>query len=131
MTELNQSVCPFQIGRYQIITWSKSHCNLLSFQNEQKVYLVPIKHGRCSSSRLLFIGLKVPVLFSPPVFAYQLLSYLSRRNTTENPPTPDEITSAEHIRKHSGGACGVTVIVVGNGYGEPSPNPGQGCLHFT
>ena len=28
-------------------------------------------------------------------------------------------------------ACGATVIVVGNGPGNPSSNPRQGCLHFT
>ena len=30
-----------------------------------------------------------------------------------------------------GGACGVTVIVVGNGHGDTSSNPGQNWLHFT
>ena len=30
-----------------------------------------------------------------------------------------------------GGAHGVMVIVIGNGHGEPSSNPRQGCLHFT
>ena len=30
-----------------------------------------------------------------------------------------------------GGACGVMVIVRGRGHGDPSSNPGQGCLHFT
>ena len=29
------------------------------------------------------------------------------------------------------GACGVMVIVVGNGHGDPSSNPGRDCLHFT
>ena len=30
-----------------------------------------------------------------------------------------------------GGTHGVMVIIIGNGYGDPSSNPGQGCLHFT
>ena len=25
----------------------------------------------------------------------------------------------------------VALIVVGNGFGDPSSNPGLGCLHFT
>ena len=29
------------------------------------------------------------------------------------------------------GACGVMVIVVGNGHGDTSSNPGRDCLHFT
>ena len=29
-----------------------------------------------------------------------------------------------------GGACGVIIIMVGNGYGDLSSNPRQGCLHF-
>ena len=28
-------------------------------------------------------------------------------------------------------ACDVTVIIIGNGHGDPSSNPGQSCLHFT
>ena len=31
----------------------------------------------------------------------------------------------------SGGARGVMVIVVGNGHGNTSSNPGQDWLHFT
>ena len=27
-------------------------------------------------------------------------------------------------------ACGVIVTIVGNGHGEKSSNPGQGCLYF-
>ena len=30
-----------------------------------------------------------------------------------------------------GGACGVIVILVGNGHGDTSSNPGQDWLHFT
>ena len=30
-----------------------------------------------------------------------------------------------------GGAHGVMVIIVGNGHGDTSSNPGQGWLHFT
>ena len=29
------------------------------------------------------------------------------------------------------GACGVMDIVVGNGHGDTSSNPGRGWLHFT
>ena len=29
------------------------------------------------------------------------------------------------------GACGVVVIVVGNGHGDTSSNPGRDWLHFT
>ena len=31
----------------------------------------------------------------------------------------------------SGGAYGVMVIVVGNGHGDTSSNPGRDWLHFT
>ena len=34
-------------------------------------------------------------------------------------------------RKKNGGARGVMVIVVGNGHGDMSSNPGQDWLHFT
>ena len=30
-----------------------------------------------------------------------------------------------------GGARGVMVIIVGNGHGDKSSNPGRGWLHFT
>ena len=30
-----------------------------------------------------------------------------------------------------GGACGVMVIVAGNGHGDTGSNPGQDWLHFT
>ena len=30
-----------------------------------------------------------------------------------------------------GGACGAMVIVVGNGHGNTSSNPGRDWLHFT
>ena len=30
-----------------------------------------------------------------------------------------------------GGACGVMVIVVGNGHGDTSSNPGRDKFHFT
>ena len=30
-----------------------------------------------------------------------------------------------------GGACGVMVIIVGNGHGDTSSNPGRDWLHFT
>ena len=30
-----------------------------------------------------------------------------------------------------GGACGVMVIVIGNGHGDTSSNPGRDWLHFT
>ena len=32
------------------------------------------------------------------------------------------------VTQQSGGALSVMVIVVGNGSGDQSPNPGQGCL---
>ena len=32
---------------------------------------------------------------------------------------------------NDGGALGVMVIVVGNGHGDTSSNPGQDWLHFT
>ena len=34
-------------------------------------------------------------------------------------------------KKKNGGACGVIVIVVGNGQGDTSLNPGRDWLHFT
>ena len=33
--------------------------------------------------------------------------------------------------KHKAGANGVMVIVVGNGHGDTSSNPGRDWLHFT
>ena len=33
--------------------------------------------------------------------------------------------------KYVGGACGVMVIIVGNGHGDTSSNPGRDWLHFT
>ena len=30
-----------------------------------------------------------------------------------------------------GGTCGIMVTIIENGPGDPSSNPGQGCLHFT
>ena len=35
------------------------------------------------------------------------------------------------IKWDSGGACGVMVIVVGNGHGDTSSNHGRDWLHFT
>ena len=35
------------------------------------------------------------------------------------------------INEFSGGARGVIVIVVGNGHGDTSSNPGRDWLHFT
>ena len=32
---------------------------------------------------------------------------------------------------HPGGARGVMVIVIGNGHGDTSSNPGRDWLHFT
>ena len=36
-----------------------------------------------------------------------------------------------NVHKMHGGACGVMVIVVGNGHGDSSSNPGREWLHFT
>ena len=36
-----------------------------------------------------------------------------------------------HDEFKEGGAHGVMDIVVENGHGDPSSNPGQVCLHFT
>ena len=36
-----------------------------------------------------------------------------------------------HYVDLSGGARGVMVIVVGNGHGDTSSNPGRDFLHFT
>ena len=30
-----------------------------------------------------------------------------------------------------GGACGVMVIIAGNGHGDTSSNPGRDGMHFT
>ena len=35
------------------------------------------------------------------------------------------------MKNMSGGACGVMVIVVGNGHGNTSSNPGWDWVHFT
>ena len=35
------------------------------------------------------------------------------------------------VDKYKEPALGVMVINVGNGHGDQSSNPGQGCLHFT
>ena len=37
----------------------------------------------------------------------------------------------EHINIFYEGACGVMVIVVGNGHGDTSSNSGRDWLHFT
>ena len=39
--------------------------------------------------------------------------------------------STVDIQLQNGGARGVMVIVVGNGHGDMSSNPGQDWLHFT
>ena len=36
----------------------------------------------------------------------------------------------EYTVKGSRGACGVWVIVEGNGHGDPSSNPSQSCLNY-
>ena len=36
-----------------------------------------------------------------------------------------------YVYKNEGGARGVMVIVVGNGHGDTSSNPGLDWLHFT
>ena len=36
-----------------------------------------------------------------------------------------------HKQVLHGGACGVMVIVVGNGHGDTSSNPERDWLHFT
>ena len=36
-----------------------------------------------------------------------------------------------NVSKYKRGACGVMVIVAGNGHGDSSSNPGRGWLHFT
>ena len=41
------------------------------------------------------------------------------------------ISSLSDIINSWRGACGVMVIVVGNGHGDTSSNPGQDWLHFT
>ena len=43
----------------------------------------------------------------------------------------DETDIITIYNEHSGGACGVMVIVVGNGHGDTSSNPGRDWLHFT
>ena len=34
------------------------------------------------------------------------------------------------IINNNGGACGVMVIIIGNGHSDTSSNPGWGWLHF-
>ena len=36
-----------------------------------------------------------------------------------------------HGNGYFGGACSVMVIVIGNGHGDTSSNPGRDWLHFT
>ena len=36
-----------------------------------------------------------------------------------------------HLIIKNTGACGVMVMVVGNGHGDTSSNPGRNRLHFT
>ena len=48
----------------------------------------------------------------------------------------DDYNENKNINTHTthtqyGGACGVTVIIIGNDYGCTSSNPGQCWLHFT
>ena len=35
------------------------------------------------------------------------------------------------IKKSMEGACGVMVIIIGNGHGDTSSNPGRDWWHFT
>ena len=37
----------------------------------------------------------------------------------------------DHYSLPHGGACGVKVIIVGNGHSDSSSNPGREWLHFT
>ena len=37
---------------------------------------------------------------------------------------------SKKLSSPSGGACGVMVIVIGNGHGDTSSNPGREWLHF-
>ena len=41
------------------------------------------------------------------------------------------MNTQEYYFNQLGGARGVIVIVVGNGYGDSSSNPGRDWLHFT
>ena len=42
-----------------------------------------------------------------------------------------KISGEKLLSESSGGARGVMVIVVGNGHGDTSSNPGRDKLHFT
>ena len=48
-------------------------------------------------------------------------------------PTTAKVLTVSIINKgcSDGGARGVVVIVVGNGHGDKSSNPGRDWLHFT
>ena len=41
------------------------------------------------------------------------------------------VGSGRFYMEVNGGACGVMVIVVGNGHGDKSSNPGRDWLYFT
>ena len=44
---------------------------------------------------------------------------------------PARAEGLENVDIRDGGARGVMVIVVGNGHGDTSSNPGRDWLHFT
>ena len=53
------------------------------------------------------------------------ISYTDRQSIAIN------VEDKTCILPHTGGACGVMVIVAGYGYGDTSSNPGRDWLHFT
>ena len=66
---------------------------------------------------------------------YQLTKWKSLRNGGRNRKNVRETQSREwvvqKIKWKEKGARGVMVIVVGNGHGDTSSNPGRGWLYFT
>ena len=46
-------------------------------------------------------------------------------------PLPKKVGVRDHLPVRIWGARGVMVIVIGNGHGDTSSNPGRDWLHFT
>ena len=76
---------------------------------------------------MLYTGhsLRVGVYSSAEVLSVYSPGYVMSRGRT------DRFICFLRALEQSGGARGLMVIVVGNGHGDTSSNPGRDWLHFT
>ena len=72
-----------------------------------------------NSSDILFHSSSIAVL-SEPIFGWEVTFVLFSKT-----PNIGGDGLMEAIKKFFGGACGVMVIIVGNGHGNTSSNPGR------